>query len=251
MAECYDEVMTGEFSQFDEEKILMVHDQLQVEETNQEVEVMVECKNSEASHDGNIENSIYLANSLGSSVGLARVQVNLLVYPVLHGWMRSLRIINYLLAVPRKVKHKSHLIPDDGCQICENTKTKGEFRTDELNAEKYLFRYETQVIKKCMKDEQIQEFEEIDNILFYKGKIAPENQLRTQDLVGCKFFDFKEIGQPVPVVLEDSPVLYSYIMWIHNKINPHAGVETTIREVSKKMRVPYGLRKLVKRITLD
>ena len=41
MAECYDEVVTGEFSQFDEEKILMIHDQLQVEETNQEVEVMV------------------------------------------------------------------------------------------------------------------------------------------------------------------------------------------------------------------
>ena len=31
MAECYDEVMTGEFSQFDEEKTLMVHVQLQVE----------------------------------------------------------------------------------------------------------------------------------------------------------------------------------------------------------------------------
>ena len=41
MAECYDEVVTGEFSQFDEEKIRMIHDQLQVEETNQEVEVMV------------------------------------------------------------------------------------------------------------------------------------------------------------------------------------------------------------------
>ena len=169
--------------------------------------------------------------------------MNLLVDPVLHGWTRSLRIINYLLAVPKKVKHKSHLIPDASCQICETTKPRGEFRTDELNAEKYLFRYETQVIKKFMKDEQIQEFEEIDNILFYQGRIAPENQLRTQDLDGCKFFDFKEIGQPVPVILEDSPVLYSYIMWIHNKINPHAGVETTIREVSKKMRVPYGLRK--------
>ena len=75
--------------------------------------------------------------------------------------------------------------------------------------------------------------------------------MRTQDLDGCKFLDFMEIGQPVPVVLEDSPILYSYIMWIHNKINPHAGLETTIREVSKKMRVPNGLRKLVKRITLD
>ena len=60
-----------------------------------------------------------------------------------------------------------------------------------------------------------------------------------------------EIDQPVPVVLEDSPVLYSYIMWIHDKINPHAGVETTLRYVCKKMRVPKGLRKLVKMITLD
>ena len=159
--------MTGEFSQFDEVKTLMVHDQLKVEKTIDEVEVMVECKNSEASKDENVENSIHLTNSLDSPVGLARVQVNLLVDPVLHGWTRALRIINYLLSLPKKVNHKSHLIPDDGCQICETIKTKWEPRTDELNAEKYLFRYETQVIKKCMKTEQIQEFEEVDDILFY------------------------------------------------------------------------------------
>ena len=40
-------------------------------------------------------------------------------------------------------------------------------------------------------------------------------------------------------------------MWIHNKINPHAGIETTIRDVYKKMRVSKGLRKLVKKITQD
>ena len=60
-----------------------------------------------------------------------------------------------------------------------------------------------------------------------------------------------EIGQPVLLILEDSPVLYAYIMWIHNKINPHAGVESTIRDAFRKMRVPKGLRKLLKRITLD
>ena len=75
--------------------------------------------------------------------------------------------------------------------------------------------------------------------------------MKTQDLDGYKFLDFMEIGQPVPVVLEDSHVLYSYIMWIHNKINPHAGVEATIRYVCKKMRFPKGLRKLVKKITQD
>ena len=40
-------------------------------------------------------------------------------------------------------------------------------------------------------------------------------------------------------------------MWIHNKINPHAGIKATVRDVCTKMRVPKGLRKLVKRITLD
>ena len=66
---------------------------------------------------------------------------------------------------------------------------------------------------------------------------------------GGKFFDFMEIVQPVPVVLEDAPVLY--IMWIHIKINLHAGVEATIKDICKKMRVPKGLWKLGKRITLD
>ena len=36
----------------------------------------------------------------------------------------------------------------------------------------------------------------------------PENQLKPQDLDGCKFIDFMEIGQPVPVVLVDSSIFY-------------------------------------------
>ena len=94
-----------------------------------------------------------------------------------------------------------------------------------------------------MKTEQIQEFEEIDSIFFYQGRIAQENQLKTQDLDRCKFLDFMEIGQPVPVVLEESPVLYSYIMWIHNKINPYARVETTISAVKgSQISVTYSVR---------
>ena len=41
-----------------------------------------------------------------------------------------------------------------------------------------------------MKSEHILEFEEIDGILFYQGRIAQENQLKTQDLDGCKFLNF-------------------------------------------------------------
>ena len=61
--------------------------------------------------------------------------------------------------------------------------------------------------------------EEVEGILFYQGRINSDNQLKAQDLDRCRFLDFMEIGQPVPVVLEDSLILYSYIMWIHNKIN--------------------------------
>ena len=55
----------------------------------------------------------------------------------------------------------------------------------------------------------------------------------------------------MPVVLEDSPVLYWYIMWIYNKINTHDDVESTIRDVPRKMRVPIRLQSQVKKITQD
>ena len=48
-----------------------------------------------------------------------------------------------------------------------------------------------------MKNEYIQEFEEIDGILMYQGRIAQENQLETQELDVSKFLDFAEIGYPV------------------------------------------------------
>ena len=54
-----------------------------------------------------------------------------------------------------------------------------------------------------MKSEQIQEYEETEGILFYQGRIDPENQLRTQDLEGCKFFNFMEIGYDFVKILND------------------------------------------------
>ena len=99
MAECYDKVMTGEFSQFNEDKVLLVHDLLKLDDSNK-VEVMVERQDSKFESSHHSTDSVKIPNS-SSSVGSARVQVNLLVDPVLHGWTRALRIINYLLAIPK------------------------------------------------------------------------------------------------------------------------------------------------------
>ena len=74
--------------------MLLVHDQLKLDNSN-EVEVMVECHDSKYETSHNITDSVRISDSSLSSVGSARVQVNLLVDPVLHGWTRALRIINY------------------------------------------------------------------------------------------------------------------------------------------------------------
>ena len=71
------------------------------------------------------ENSFHHSNSLSSlAAGSARVQVNLEFDPVLHGWTKALRLIKYLLALPKRLKHKLHLVPDQNCQICEVGDTK-------------------------------------------------------------------------------------------------------------------------------
>ena len=45
-----------------------------------------------------------------------------------------------------------------------------------------------------MKPDLLQELNEIGGLLYYQGRIAQENQLKTQDLDRCKFVGFIEMG---------------------------------------------------------
>ena len=151
--ECYDNSMTGEFSQFDKSSVLLAHDQLRVEKPSED-EVRVENSNNVLIGEffQIEESSVHLSNSVFSlAAGLARVQVNLLVDPVLHGWSKNLRLINYLLDLPKRLKHKLHLIPEKNCQICDAGDNQWDPTVIQKDAEKSLFWYETRVIKECMK----------------------------------------------------------------------------------------------------
>ena len=77
--------------------------------------------------------------------------------------------------MPKKLKHKLHLIPDKNCQKCNAGDSPWNPTANEKEVDKSLFRYKTKVIKGCMKPDQIQEYDEIDGILFYQGRIAHEN----------------------------------------------------------------------------
>ena len=46
-------------------------------------------------------------------------------------------------------------------------------------------------------------------------------------------------------------MLYSYLMLIHTKTNMHAALEPTIKEIYKMMKVPKGLRRIIKKLISD
>ena len=76
-AKCYDEAMTGEFSQFEENSVLLAHDQLMVEKAYEEVRAKYLNNHEKGKLSGCQDGSDQVLNSLVA--GSASVQVNLLV----------------------------------------------------------------------------------------------------------------------------------------------------------------------------
>ena len=190
-------------------------------------------------------------HTVGCSPPGGRGEVELIIDPVYHGWRRSLRILGYVRAIWDRFNHKNHLIPIIECDMCRLGVTVWDPRTNEDAGESYFFRYETQVIKKTIKPKLLEMFQEDQGILYDHGRLSAEFQFKTQDVDGPEYIDKHEILEKTPVVLVDSPILYSYLMYIHTIILPHAGVEITIKQITLKMRVFKGLRNLVKKVCSD
>ena len=178
-----------------------------------------------------------------------RGAVELIVDVVSKGWFRSLRILNIVLAFIEKLKHKIyHMIPTEQCEVCIRGEPNWEIRHMEKKATEALYRYETAVAKKTLKPHQIKKFQEIDGILYFFGRLTKEAPFKTEDLDQVPFLDTHEFSGQIPIVLLDSPILYSYLMAIHLKITPHAGVEIHVKEVFKRFLVIGSLRDLIKKI---
>ena len=64
-----------------------------------------------------------------------------------------------------------------------------------------------------------------------------KTQFKFADLDFVPFLDVHEITGHLPVVLSDSPILYSYMMMIHLTRIQHAGVNITVKTVSNKINV--------------
>ena len=260
-----------------EEMPLMKYTDLTVDRET-EIEVKTECFDEPFLSGEQVEGCQTVGNiNLNiATVTAGRENANILVNPIEHGWFKTIRIISYVLAFILKLKHNTfHKQIQQECEICKRVinPTSSSLHSDadpgvrltspciphsemdewdpiclESRAEEMLFRYESSVINKGMKASYLSRFQEIKGILYYCGRLTEENPFRTQDLDDMLFLDMYEFAGKIPVVMMDSPILYSFLIEIHLTIRPHAGVERTVKEVAKKMYVPEGVRKIIKSI---
>ena len=121
----------------------------------------------------------------------------------------------------------------------------------DTDLDKIFFLYESRVIHQSLKSEQTRKFECIDDMMYYRSQFMDKTQFKFADLDFIPFLDANKIVGHLPVVLFDSPILYSYIMMIHLTRIHHAGVDIIIKAVSNKMFVPEKLGAVVKKIRMD
>ena len=186
--------------------------------------------------------SIIADEAFVSTVAVGRSYGTLLVDPIYHGWLRALRIISNMLSFVSSIKHAVHRPKVmDNCYICTNSVI------TESEAELVLLRYETCVIRSSLPFEKLKQFSEHNGILYYQSRLTEENPFRVEDLDKIPFLDLHEFTGKVPVVLADSRILYAYLIYLHTRVLSHAGVEITMKSLSKKFKV----RGLIKRIKKD
>ena len=165
------------------------------------------------------------------------------------GWFRALRVLANVLQYKDKLIHKALCKKGRSakCQLCKEEIEESY----EKKAEQVIFRHETEMIKQALTKSKLAKYTESKGILMRTGRLAQENPFRFRDLDAVPFLDAADITGPVPVVMAESDIYFSFLMAIHTKIAPHAGVVTTMREVSKKMFIPNGPKRIVKKIRQD
>ena len=182
-----------------------------------------------------------------------RNETEVLIDPIALGWMKSLRILSVVKAYPHIIIHDrlDHKISlSEECIPCLYPMT-SDYRDCMKQAKNYIFKYETQIALKSLSPKQLKKYTLTDGILYFYGRLSKDNPFKFKDLDNVPFLDSHEISGPLPIMLIDSPFLYSMIMYIHCRKLPHAGVEITVKEIFKHVLVHGGVRRMIRKIKED
>ena len=178
----------------------------------------------------------------------------LLVDLIALGWFRALRTLSAVLRFVLFSKHAVHKKKGttlEDCPLCSNLEGPALASRIWSMAEQYLFRQESKRVRQVTPRRRLEKYIAKDGVLYFSSRLAEENPFRFRDLDSVPFLDSQEIVGMLPVVLADSPIFFAYLLAVHTKIVPHAGVMTTMREISKKMLVLNAPRKLVAKVRAD
>ena len=75
-----------------------------------------------------------------------------------------------------------------------------------------------------------------DGILLSTGRFDSSAKFKCEDVeMDLPFYDDSRIAPVVMVVRERSLLFHFYTLFIRLKVRPHSGVETTMKELHKKM----------------
>ena len=94
-------------------------------------------------------------------------------------------------------------------------------------------------------------FQNQDGIYWSTGRFASSARFKCEDVdMDLTFYYDSQIALVIPVVRDSSKLFHAYTMHVHLKIRPHSGVETSMKEINRKMfllgnprRVVTGVRK--------
>ena len=170
------------------------------------------------------------------------------------GWQRARNTISTVIWAFRTWKHRAsqnvHKECGSGCWHCTNSDlSQAAKKSDLMNeAEKIIFKFESEKVLQSFPKGKQRAFVLKEGIVYYNGRLDGQNQFTTKDLDTQVFFDAFEFSGLIPVVRATSDVFFSYVMYVHMKLRPHAGTEITLKEISKKMYVPDGPRKIIKAV---
>ena len=137
-------------------------------------------------YDSDLDPSVF---ALVAARGLAEMMID----PVFLGWRRSLRLISYLKTTKVVPMHKNHLIMDPSCIICEKGYS---------------------IVRATLKKTVLERFLDEDEIIYADGRLSAEFQFRTEEFDNVQFINKHEIVDRKPLVLADSPILYSYVIYL-------------------------------------
>ena len=204
---------------------------------------------------------------------------NPLVQIVRLGWHKSVQILTIILKYTAWIVHKVHMRTgrfnlqttlQEKCMVCRfasqqskssNTKitrssdaemTKMFFKLNNRSiGENYWFRVASCELESLLSKKSLSSYILENGIYYYTGRLSNEFPVVSADLDINSFFDNKDFNAVTPVVHSSSPVFFAFLIYVHDVLRPHSGVELTYREITKRMHPIGNARAVIAKVRKD